>query len=81
MSTKEVFNLEDLCTYTGFKKSTIHKLTSKCILPHYKPTNKSLFFKRTEIENWLLQNKQHSEQEIVNRAGAVMLARKGGAHV
>lgn len=36
----------------------MYKLTSERKIPHYKSTGgKNVFFKRTEIEEWLMQNK------------------------
>lgn len=55
---KEIFTISEVCSYTGFEKSYIYKLTSERKIPHYKsPGGKNVFFKRTEIEEWLTQNK------------------------
>ena len=51
---KNVLNLNDLALYTGFSKSFIYKLTSGRKIPFYRPSGKLLFFKRDEIDQWLL---------------------------
>lgn len=65
--SKKVFNLDDLKNYTGFKASTIYKLCAANSIPHSKPTGGKLFFEKSEIEEWLLRNKQFTEQEIINK--------------
>ena len=53
---KEVFNVDQVASYTGFEKSYIYKLTSSRKIPHYKsPGGKHVFFKRSEIDCWLTQ--------------------------
>jgi excisionase family DNA binding protein len=58
LSQKDVFNIDELATYTGYSKSSIYKLTSKNIIPYYKGLGKFVWFERKEIESWLLTNKQ-----------------------
>jgi len=63
LSEKAVWNIDDLCTYTGFKKSYVLKLTHLRQVPFYKRSGgKNLFFKQAEILEWLTEIKyeQHS---------------------
>ena len=55
--SREIFNIEDLVAYTGLARGYIYKLTSARVIPHYKPLHKKLFFKRSEIDEWLLANR------------------------
>lgn len=61
---KEVMSIEDVALYTGMKKSYIYKLTSGGLIPYYKPGGKYLFFKRAEIDQWLLSNRYRSADEL-----------------
>lgn len=61
---KEVMSIEDVALYTGMKKSYIYKLTSVGHIPYYKPGGKYLFFKRAEIDQWLLSNRYGSADEL-----------------
>lgn len=63
-SAKTVLNLDDCSAYTGLAKSYLYKLTSMCKIPHYKPHGKRIFFKRTELDEWLLRNPARTQQEI-----------------
>lgn len=66
--SKPIFNIDEVATYTGLSKFYIYKLSSKNLIPHYKPNGKNLFFKKEEIDNWLLRNKQSSKDEIDREA-------------
>ncbi len=56
--TKSVLNFDEACKYIGVSDSLLYKLTAAKEVPHYKPRGKMLYFNRTEIDEWLLQNKQ-----------------------
>lgn len=64
---KEMFNVKDLMAYTGFSDSTIHKLSSKKLIPHHKPTNGALFFDRLEIVEWIKKHKVYSDEEVLSQ--------------
>ena len=62
---KEVFTISEVCSYTGFEKSYIYKLTSIRKIPHYKsPGGKNIFFMRVEINEWLTQNRIKTMDEM-----------------
>ena len=67
-STKEILNVEDLINYTGYKRSYIYKLVHNNIIPFSKPNGKTLFFEKSEIDKWLLQNKSESISQIETKA-------------
>lgn len=61
---KEVLNVDDVCKYLAISASHLYKLTSKKQIPHYCPEGKKLYFSRTEIDQWLMRNKQSTTEEI-----------------
>lgn len=67
-STKEILNVEDLINYTGYKRSYIYKLVHNNVIPFSKPNGKTLFFEKSEIDAWLLQNKSQSISQIEQQA-------------
>ena len=67
-STKQIFNVDDLINYTGFTRSYIYKLVHKNVIPYSKPNGKFLFFSKSEIDAWLLQNKRQSVSQIEKKA-------------
>ena len=54
---KNVIDIDECVYLTGLKKQTLYKYTSECIIPHYKPEGKKIYFKRVEVEQWMLSNR------------------------
>jgi len=67
LNQKEVLNFEEAVAFTGISKSTLYKLTASLGIPFYKPTPNRVFFKRTELEEWLLRNKCQTKSDIQNQ--------------
>jgi excisionase family DNA binding protein len=74
--TKAVLNFNEACQYLELSQSHLYKLTSAGNIPHYKPNGKKLYFKRSELESWLLRNRSSTQKEIDQRA-ADYLIKKG----
>lgn len=73
---KNVLTFEEACFYSGLAKSTMYKLTSSCEIPHYKPKGKLIFFKKEELECWLLKNRQSTQDELESEASLYSINRK-----
>ena len=65
---KSIFTFEEACQYIGISTSFCYKLTSTNKIPFYRPTGKLIFFKRTDLDEWLLRNRQSTVDEIENSA-------------
>lgn len=63
-NSKPILTVDELVNYSGYSRSYIYKLVHRNVIPYYKPGGKNLFFKREEIDKWLLQNKSKSNSEI-----------------
>ncbi|GAA3627779.1 helix-turn-helix domain-containing protein [Flavivirga jejuensis] len=64
IGSKEVLTFDEACDYTGISRSYLYKLTASGRIPHSKPNGKMLFFEKTKLVDWLLQNKRKSKHEI-----------------
>ncbi|MFC0775293.1 helix-turn-helix domain-containing protein [Terrimonas alba] len=53
---KETLTFKEACEYLQVSSSTLYKLTCKEQIPHYCPTGKRLYFRRVELDEWLLRN-------------------------
>jgi excisionase family DNA binding protein len=73
---KQVLNFNDTCIYLELSQSHLYKLTSTGSIPHYKPNGKKLYFKREELDTWLLRNRSNSIDEVEQEA-ANYLIKKG----
>ena len=76
---KTVFNLSELAAYTGWSKSYLYNLTSTGRIPCYKPNGKHLYFNKQEIDDWLLQNRKATNEELDSQAATHVTLKKGGA--
>jgi excisionase family DNA binding protein len=68
LQNKTIFNIDEVSAYTGLSKCYLYKLTSKKEVPHYKFNGKNIFFKKEEIDAWLLRNRQSTNEELENEA-------------
>ena len=75
---KEVLNFNEACEYLELSQSHLYKLTSTAGIPHYKPNGKKVYFKRMELDAWLLRNRTTSNDEI-DRMAADFFNTKGRA--
>lgn len=76
----EVMNFEQCLKLTGFSKGYLYRLTSQREIPHYKK-GKFIFFKRSEVEQWLFAEKVKTREEIEREAEVLLLNKskqKGG---
>ena len=68
IGSKKVLNYDDLAEYTGYSRGTLMNLVGQGEIPCYKPTRRKVFFKKSEIEEWLLRNRVSSNQELETKA-------------
>lgn len=59
--TKEVLAKDEASIYLGVSVSYLHKLTMKRQIPFYTPFGKQHYFKRSELDEWITQNKATKE--------------------
>lgn len=65
---KDILNTEECAELTGLKKSTLYRLTHERKIPFFKPNGNRVFFKRTDIIDWLQSNRVPSATEIDREA-------------
>lgn len=64
LGKKDVFTFTEFCAYVGIGESYGYRLTSAKIVPHYNPRGKKLYFRRAEVDDWLLQNPVKTTAQI-----------------
>lgn len=71
--SKEVLTLEEAAEYLQLSKSCLYKMTSSKEISHYVPGGKKIYFRRTELDNWVFNSKvtpsSEFDQEIENYLG------------
>ena len=61
---KDALTSQEAAQYIGMKVSTLYKKTMNNEIPFYTPCGKRLFFKRQELEQWMLQNRHATNEEM-----------------
>lgn len=75
IAAKSVLDLNEAALFTGFSVGHIYRLTSKKQIPHFKKSRK-LYFKKNELEDWMLENKITSSTDISSRAATYVATHK-----
>lgn len=75
---KEVLAFDEAALYLGISKSHLYKMTSTGTISCYKPSGKRIYFKRAELDEWLVSKKQFSIDDIQSKADDYLI-KKGRA--
>lgn len=65
---KEILNLKEASQYLGISKSCLYKKTSLNKIPFFKPGNKINYFLKSDLDLYMLGNRQASTEEIKESA-------------
>jgi len=68
LSQKNVLTFDDAATYMGLSKRHLYKMTMQGSIGFYKPRGKMIYFDRSELEKFLLQNRVTPADEIEAKA-------------
>jgi len=63
----EIMNMESAAEFLDISKTTLYKHTSQRLIPHSK-TGKRIYFKKTDLVNWVTKNKIKTVDEIEQEA-------------
>ena len=66
---KEILTLDEAALYLNQSKSSIYKLTSKKEIPHYSPGGKKIYFRRSEMDEWIFNSRIISSDELRSQIG------------
>lgn len=62
--TREFLTIQETAVYLDYSVAYLYKLTHLGTLPFYRPNGKKIFFKRTELDEWIGRHKCRSISEI-----------------
>lgn len=71
IGTKNVLTLDEAAILLGVQKRTVKQMVADSIIPVYKPNRRAVYFKKSELEDWMLQNRIKSQAEIESEAAAL----------
>ena len=70
IACKKTLSFKDALIYLDCSKSFLYKLTSKAAINFTKPNNGKIYFKKKDLDDWMLQNPRLSvsglEKQINN---------------
>lgn len=72
---KHVLDVDEACSYMKVSRSFLYKMTHERKIACYCPSGKKLYFKREDLDEWMLQNRQKPEFEIEQDALSIIKIR------
>jgi excisionase family DNA binding protein len=67
LKNNNFLTVAELCAYLGVSKSCVYKLSHYKTLPKYRPNGKKIWFKESEIQEWMDKHKISSMDELNNQ--------------
>ncbi|KIX20715.1 excisionase [Flavobacterium sp. 316] len=61
---KEFLTVGETAYFLGVSPSRVHKITSNKEIAHHKPGGKVIYFKRKDLEDWILSGRVASINDI-----------------
>lgn len=70
-TAKDILTMDDVVSLTGLSKSYVYKIVSRREIPYYKSSGgKTTYFKREDVEKWMLATRCSSVDEIESMVAA-----------
>lgn len=70
IAAKSMLNIKEAAIILGMTIEGVRCLVRNNTLPYYKPNINRLYFKKSELEDWMMQNRSKSMTEIESEAAA-----------
>lgn len=67
IGSKTVLDFEETVLFTGLSKGHLYRLTSGRQIPFFRK-NRKLYFKKSELEAWMLETPVKTQKEIESEA-------------
>lgn len=70
MSTnnEQPLNISEAADFLYIKKSTLYKHTCNRTIPFFKPNGKKIYFKKSDLINWMLRNPVETQSQLEDEA-------------
>lgn len=73
---KQILSFQEALSYLKVSKSFLYKLTSKGEITYFKPNGKLIYFKRSDLDSWMLQNENKSISSLENEVLTILKIKK-----
>lgn len=82
LGAKNALDMNDVCLLTGLSKGHVYQLVCAGKIPYYKSAGgKYTYFKKQEIESWLLAHRFATKDEVEREAITNCLQSKKGGRI
>ncbi len=68
IAAKQVLNITEAAFILDMTTQSVRKKVRERELPAYKPNPNRLYFKKEDLENWMLQNRRDTMEEMESEA-------------
>lgn len=65
---KAILDAEEACEYIGTSKAMLYRITSRKEIPYFKPRGKNIYFRKQDLDDWLLRNRTATVGEIMQQS-------------
>ena len=65
---KDYFTVDEVADYLGVSKSKVYKMTSTHVIDYYKPSGKTIYISRSDLNDWICGTRIASDEEIRTEA-------------
>lgn len=67
-SNQKYLSLEEASEYLGLTKATLYRYTHERVIPFYKPGGRKIYFKSTDLDEYVENGRVKSNSEIHDKA-------------
>ena len=64
--TKEFLSFQEACEYLDLSPSFLYKMTSQRRLPFYVPNGKKIYFRKSDLDSWIMKKRMEAMGNIEN---------------
>jgi excisionase family DNA binding protein len=64
---KEILTVNEAAEFLNLETSYVYQLTSKRLIPFYRPGRK-LYFKKSDLVDWISKHRQATVTEVINKS-------------
>lgn len=64
VNEKQILSFAEAISFLDVSKSFLYKMTSEGRITFFKPNNGKLYFRRADLENWMMQNEKKSLESL-----------------
>ena len=69
---KNILDFEQACLYLRVSDSFLYKKTANNEIPFRKPSNRKLYFLKSELDEWLTRDKPQTAEQLESEAQSII---------